>query len=265
MNVVNGYSGQFTVGHAAYLAMGSYTAAILMTRFGFSFWLSLPFAGIAASVFGFFVGLIGSKLSGLYLAMVTLGVSEILRCGLLNGDALTGGPLGIKNIPPPEFFGHSLRNSYSMYFIILIITVFMFFCTWRLLKSKFGRAWLSIRENEAAAASLGINTRKYKTINFVYASFWAGIAGAFIATYYRYIDSSMFGLDENFNILTMTIIGGMGTFAGPIAGVIAVNLISEIFRFASEYRQIIYALLIITMMWIRPEGLVGIRQKRSPA
>ena len=258
MNVVNGYSGQFTMGHAGFLAAGAYTSAILMMRAGFSFWAALPFAGLAAVLFALLLSFFGSRLSGLYLAMVTLGFSEILRIICLNWTGLTGGPLGIKGIPAPRIAGFALRGQRPMYFLILSLTALMLFFTWRAIHSKIGKAWLSIREDEAAAAALGINIKRYKMLNLAYAGFWAGIAGAFIAVYYRYIDSTMFGIDENCNILSMTIIGGMGTFAGPVAGVIAVHLMSELFRFASEYRLVIYALLIILMMHLRPQGLAGV-------
>lgn len=257
MNVINGYSGQFTVMQAGFVGVGAYTSALMMTKWDVSFWLALIAAGLLASLLGLFVGIMTRKMSGLYLAMVTLGVAEIIRIIALNWTSLTNGPLGVKNIPSPKLFGFSLGHSQAMYFIILIMTALMIFCTYRIIHSKIGRAWISIRENENAAASLGIHTVKYKTINLMYGAFWAGIGGAFMSVYYRYIDSTMFGLDENFNILSMMIIGGMGTLAGPIAGAVVVNLVSEAFRFAAEYRQVLYAIIIIVMMWFRPQGLIG--------
>lgn len=257
MNVINGYSGQFTVMQAAFVGIGAYSSSLLMTKLDLSFWPSLLVAGIFASFLALFVGIMTRKMSGLYLAMVTLGIAEIIRIIILNWTSLTNGPLGVKGIPAPKLFGYSLGNSYALYYIILINTILMIFCTHRVIQSKIGRAWISIRENESAASSLGIHTAKYKTINLMYGAFWAGIGGAFMAVYYRYIDSTMIGLDENFNILTMMIIGGMGTLAGPIAGAVVVNLISEAFRFAAEYRQVLYAILIIVMMWFRPQGLIG--------
>ena len=257
MNVINGYSGQFTVMQAGFVGVGAYTTALLMTQGGVSFWPSLIASGVLASLLALFVGIITRKMSGLYLAMVTLGVAEIVRIILLNWTSVTNGPLGVKGIPAPKIFGYSLGSSHAMYFLILILTVLMIFCTHRVIHSKIGRAWISIRENEHAAASLGIPTARYKTINLMYGAFWAGLAGAFMAVYYRYIDSTMFGLDENFNILLMMIVGGMGTLAGPVAGAVVVNLISEVFRFAAEYRQVLYAIVIIAMMWFRPQGLIG--------
>ena len=143
--------------------------------------------------------------------------------------------MGIKAIPGPKIFGLSLQSSRGYYYIIFAVLVIMVFCTSRILKSRTGRAWISIRENGAAAASIGINTAQYKTMNIMYATFWEGCAGAFMATYYHFVDSSMFVTDESFNILSMAIIGGMGTIAGPLVGALLINIVTEAFRFLSEY------------------------------
>lgn len=165
--------------------------------------------------------------------------------------------MGIKAIEGPALLGLSLQSPKGYYYIIFVLLIFMVFCTTRILKSRTGRAWISIRENGAAAASIGINTGRYKTINIMYATFWEGCAGAFMATYYHFVDSSMFVTDESFNILSMAIVGGMGTIAGPIVGAVVINMITEVFRFMAEYRMVIYALLIIGMMWLRPQGIAG--------
>lgn len=257
VNVMNGYSGQFAIGHAGFLCVGAYTAAILMTRGGMSFFLALPLAGIVTALFGLLVSFPIGRLSGIYLGFVTLGFSEIVRILCLNWTPVTGGPMGIKAIQGPSLFGLSLQSPRGYYYIIFGMLVFMVFCTGRILKSRIGRAWISIRENEAAAASLGISIAQYKTMNIMYATFWEGCAGAFMATYYHFVDSSMFVTDESFNILSMAIVGGMGTLAGPLVGAVVINIITEAFRFLSEYRMVIYALLIIVMMWLRPQGIAG--------
>lgn len=257
VNVMNGYSGQFAIGHAGFLCVGAYTAAILMTRGGMSFFLALPLAGIVTALFGLLVSFPIGRLSGIYLGFVTLGFSEIVRILCLNWTPVTGGPMGIKAIQGPSLFGLSLQSPRGYYYIIFGMLVFMVFCTGRILKSRIGRAWISIRENEAAAASLGISIARYKTMNIMYATFWEGCAGAFMATYYHFVDSSMFVTDESFNILSMAIVGGMGTLAGPLVGAVVINIITEAFRFLSEYRMVIYALLIIVMMWLRPQGIAG--------
>lgn len=257
VNVINGYSGQFAIGHAGFLCVGAYTGAILMARAHFSFFAALPVAGLVTALFGMLVSFPIGKLSGIYLGFVTLGFSEIIRIICLNWTSVTGGPMGIKAIPGPNLFGLSLQSSLGYYYVIFVLLIAMVFCTSRILKSRTGRAWVSIRENNAAAASIGINTARYKTMNIMYATFWEGCAGAFMATYYHFVDSSMFVTDESFNILSMAIIGGMGTIAGPLVGATLINIITEAFRFLSEYRMVIYALLIIGMMWLRPQGIAG--------
>jgi branched-chain amino acid transport system permease protein len=257
LNVINGYSGQFNIGHAGFFLIGAYTEAIFATMFGISFWPLLVVSGVFAAIVGFFISLPTLRLRGIYLAIVTLGFSEILRIIALNWSSVTGGAMGIKSIPPPIFFGITISNSSSYYYIFLFIAILFLAVTGRVLKSRVGRAWISIREDEAAARSLGVETRFYKSINFMYGAFWAGVAGATFAPYYRFIASDMFSLDEGFNILSMVIIGGQGTLVGPLVGSVIVNLITEVFRFAARYRMVVYAVLIIVMMWWRPQGLVG--------
>lgn len=257
LNVINGYSGQFNIGHAGFYCIGSYTEAILATKAGMSFWLALPLSGVMAALIGLLVALPTLKLRGTYLAIVTLGFSEIIRLVALNWEWLTGGPIGIKGIPAPMFFGFRVSRSIHYYYIFLGLTVLFFFTTYRIIHSRVGRAWMSIREDELAARSLGVETRFWKATNFMYGAFWAGIAGGAFSPYFKFISSDMFSLDEGFNILSMVIIGGQGTLIGPAAGSIIVNLLTEVLRPISQFRLVVYALLIIFMMWLRPQGLAG--------
>ena len=214
-------------------------------------------AGFVTSFIGLVIALPTLRLRGIYLALVTLGFSEILRLVALNWTGLTGGPMGIKGIPAPWFFGLRATSPHNYYFIVLFFVIVCLFTSYRVINSKVGRAWMSIREDDHAAMSLGVNIRKYKAINFMFGAFWAGVGGALMAPFYTFIDSSMFSLDEGFNILSMVIIGGQGTLIGPVVGSIVVNLTTEIFRFANEARLLIYAVMIISMMWLRPQGLAG--------
>jgi len=257
LNVINGYSGQFNIGHAGFFCIGAYTEAILATKLGLSFWIALPIGGVMAAAIGLLVAMPTLKLRGTYLAIVTLGFSEIIRLVALNWEGLTGGPVGIKGIPSPLFFGFKVSKSIHYYYIFLALVAIFFFVTHRVVNSRVGRAWLSIREDELAARSLGVETRFYKATNFMYGAFWAGIAGAAFAPYFKFISSDMFSLDEGFNILSMVIIGGQGTLLGPAVGSIIVNFLTEFLRPISQYRLVVYALLIIGMMWLRPQGLVG--------
>ncbi len=256
LNIINGYSGQFNIGHAGFVLIGSYTLSIL-AQLGWPIWVLYILAGVVTSVVGLIIALPTLRLRGIYLALVTLGFSEILRLVALNWTGLTGGPMGIKGIPAPWFFGLRSTSPHNYYFIVLFFVIICLFTSYRVINSKVGRAWMSIREDDHAAMSLGVNIRKYKAINFMFGAFWAGVGGALMAPFYTFIDSSMFSLDEGFNILSMVIIGGQGTLIGPVVGSVVVNLTTEIFRFADEARLLIYAVMIISMMWIRPQGLAG--------
>lgn len=261
LNVINGYSGQFNIGHAGFMLIGSYTGALFATKLGMGgpwYWLAIPIAGIVTSIAGLLVSLPTLKLRGIYLAIVTLGFSEIIRIVAMNWTAVTNGPLGVKNIPKIWLFGISKTSSpLVMYYIVFFFVVICLYTTYKVINSRVGRAWMSIREDSAAAMSLGVEVRKYKAINFMYGAFWAGIGGALMAVYYRFISADMFIVDEGFNVLAMVILGGQGTLIGPIIGAVMVNVITEFFRFAEEFRLVFYAVLIILMMWLRPQGLAG--------
>lgn len=257
LNVINGYSGQTCIGQAGFFCIGSYCEAIMATKLGLPFWLNLPVAGVVTAIFGGLLAIPTLKMKGTYLSIVTLGFSEIVRLTALNWEDLTGGPLGIKGIPVPNLFGFGISNSRYYYYIFLIIQIIFIFVTGRVIRSRVGRAWTSIREDELAAKSLGVQTSFYKATNFMYGAFWAGIAGAAYAPYVRFIDSTLFSLDEGFNIMSMMIIGGQGTLVGPIVGAAIVNLLTELLRPVSQWRMVAYGLLIIVMMWWRPQGLVG--------
>jgi branched-chain amino acid transport system permease protein len=257
LNIINGYSGQTCLGVAGFFCFGAYTEAILATKVGLNFWLCIPLAGVVTAFIGLLVAWPTLKMSGIYLAIVTLGFSEIARLFALNATPLTGGALGIKNIPVPELFGIVFKNSRSYYYLFLILAILFLFVSNRVVKSKIGRAWMSIREDELASKSLGVNSSVYKAANFMYGAFWIGVVGSVYAPYVRFIDSTYFSLDEGWNILSMVILGGQGTFLGPIIGSIIVNFLTEVLRPIGQWRLVAFALLIIFMMWYRPQGLAG--------
>ena len=181
-----------------------------------------------------------------------------IRDSCLNWTPVTGGPLGIKNIPAPVLFGIKFGSPKQYYYIFLVLLVIFVFLTNRVLKSRIGRAWMSIREDDMAAKSLGVRIGFYRSINLMYGAFFAGVCGAAMGPYYRYIASDMFSMDMSFNILSMVILGGQGTLVGPILGYAIITTITEALRFAADYRMVVYAIIIIVMMWIRPQGLIGV-------
>lgn len=257
LNVINGYSGQTCLGQAGFFAIGAYSCAILSTRFGFNFWALLPICGILAALTGLIVSLPTLKLQGIYLSIVTLGASEIIRIVAQTWTPVTGGAMGIKGIPYPWLFGLDTFRPKYYYFIFLLIGTLFLFCTSRILKSRVGRAWISIREDQVAAKSLGVRTSRFKSLNFVYGAFWAGVVGCAYAPFVNFIESSQFTTDKGFDVLAMIVIGGQGTLIGPIIGSAIVTILTESLRFLESWRYVIYALIIIAMMWLRPQGIAG--------
>lgn len=258
LNVINGYSGQFNIGHAGFVCIGAYAGALCSVNYNFPFILQLIVGGILAAIMALLLSKPILRLRGIYLAIVTMGFCEITRIVALNWTKVTGGPLGVKNIPAPKLFG-IIFNSPKLYYYILIFLLLIFiFLTNRIINSRVGRAWMSIREDEVAAKSLGVRIAYYRSINLMYGAMWAGVCGAAMGPYYRYIAPDMFSMDMSFDILSMVILGGQGTLAGPIIGAAIINIVVEAFRFAAAYRMVIYAVLIISMMWLRPQGLVGV-------
>lgn len=257
LNVINGYSGQMCLGQAGFFAIGAYTVAIMSTKLGWSFWVIMPLGGILAALVGLLVSLPTLRMRGIYVSFVTLGFSEIIRIIALTWTPVTGGNFGIKSIPYPWFFGKEIFKPTDYYYIFLVILVLFIFATNRTLHSRVGRAWIAIREEQNAARSLGVETNRYKAMNFMYSAFWAGIIGAAYAPYMNFIDSTQFSVNTGFNVLAMVVIGGQGTLVGPIVGSVVVTLLTEILRFLEYWRFVIYAIIIIAMMWLRPQGIAG--------
>ncbi|MDI3281284.1 MAG: branched-chain amino acid ABC transporter permease [Bacillota bacterium] len=257
LNLINGYSGQFSLGHAGFYCVGAYTAAILATRYQVSFWLLLPLSGLAAAAFSVLLGLPTLRLKGVFLAVATLGFSEIIRLTVLNWSALTRGPFGIPGIPFPRLFNLTIRTNAQFYYLALVIAALMLFSTYRIIHSRIGRAWIAIREDERSARAMGVEAFRYKLLNFAIGTFWAGVAGCFYAFFASYISPDSFKLDEGFSILAMVLVGGQGSLLGPILGATFLTVLPELFRGLAEYRMLIFGLIIILTMLVRPQGIAG--------
>lgn len=255
LNVATGYLGQLPLGHAGFMALGAYASAIFMRSVPFDHNIAFPFAiiigGIIAAVFGIIIGIPALRLRGDYLAIITLGFGEIIRIVLLNIDSVVGfkltyGAAGMKNIPKTTTF---LSTFICVFLVCFIIHTIM--------KSKHGRAILSIRENEIAAESLGINTTYYKTLGFTISAFFAGVAGALYASYLGVINPGGFGFMKSIEILVMVVLGGMGSMAGSVISATVLTAIPEALREFSDYRMVAYSLLLVIVMIFKPSGLMG--------
>ncbi len=257
LNMIVGYTGQYNIGQAGFYAIGAYTAAIIATRAGYSFLLILPLCGIMAASMSAFLGFPTLRLRGIFFAFTTLGFSEVVRLTILNWRTLTRGTFGIPGIPLPEIVNFQISTNNHFYYLGLFLLVVMLFISHRLINSRIGRAWVAIREDENAAKAMGVETFKYKMINLMYGTFWAGIAGGFFAYFAGYISADSFILDESFAILAMVLVGGKGTLVGPIVGAIILTILPELVREIARYRLVIFGIAILVMVHYRPQGIAG--------
>jgi branched-chain amino acid transport system permease protein len=257
LNLLNGYVGLLSIGHAAFYAVGAYSSAKLTLVLDLPWVAALLGSGAIAGFFGYLVAKPTLKLSGIYLTLVTLGFNMILFLVLQNWMGFTNGPLGIMDIPFPSVFGYEIRSRLEYYYLILALAVLTVVSMHRLMTCRFGRALTAIRENELAAEATGVHTTRYKVQAFVLAAFYAGIAGSFYAHFMHYISPDSFTINESFILLAMLAFGGQGNLVGPAVGAAALVLVPEVFRPLQEYRMFVYGGILIVMMLVRRQGLLG--------
>jgi branched-chain amino acid transport system permease protein len=261
LNMVNGYTGQFSLGHAGFMAVGAYGSAALTQINGRLLLESLSFlgqaapvalfcvavltGGILAALAGLAVGLPSLRLKGDYLAIVTLGFGEIIRVLIQNTEAL-GGARGLTGIPPRTTLGWTWG-----------LAALSIYCVGSLVRSTYGRGFLAVRDDEIAAEAMGINTTNYKVTAFVVGSFFAGLAGALYAHMICYISPEGFSFMKSVDVVVMVILGGMGSTAGVTLAAVGLTFLNEALRQMQEYRMVAFSLLLIVLMIARPQGLIG--------
>lgn len=272
LNLVNGFTGQFSLGHAGFMAVGAYSSAFLSTLFVptadiFQVFYYILFALVGGCVAGFaglLVGLPSLRLKGDYLAIVTLGFGEIIRVVLLNTPQV-GGARGMYGINGPTDFqiaGFTISKFTIGYSHALFWVLFCFLVIWRIVRSAHGRAFLSVREDEVAAEAMGINTTKAKVRAFVISSFFAGIAGSIFAHYANYLNPSSFSFNRSVDAVIMVVLGGMGSLSGSLLAAAIITILPEALRPLQELtgvdlRMVVYSLALILLMILRPKGLMG--------
>ena len=257
LNLLNGYVGLLSIGHAAFYGIGAYASAKLVMEAGLPFPLAMLGAGGVAGFFGYLIAKPTLRLSGIYMTLATLGFNMIFFLVLQNWMSFTNGPLGIMDIPPPSIFGYAIESRLQYYYLIFFLVLLTIFSMQRLMTCRFGRALVSIRENELAAEASGIHTTRYKVQAFVLAAFYAGIAGSFYAHFVKFISPDSFYIYESFILLAMLAFGGQGNLAGPVVGAAVLIIIPELFRFLQEYRMLVYGGILVVMMLVRRQGLLG--------
>ncbi len=257
LNLILGYTGLLSLGHAAFYGLGGYTTAILITRYGFGFLPCLFISGVVALLFGMLLGLPTRKVRGDYFCLLTIAFGEIFRLVAQAWIELTNGAMGIVGIPIPSIGAWSIRTEVDFYYLGLMLLGFTYFSLYILIHSRFGRAFVAIREDELAASVMGINTPIYKIIVFGIGCFYAGLAGSYLAVYQTTITPSNFRLEESCLMIIMVIVGGMGSLLAPLAGVLVMTLATEYFRGIAEYRMLIIGVIMVVVLLFRPQGIFG--------
>lgn len=258
LNLLTGYTGQVSLGHAGFFAIGAYTFALLSIHFQMNFILAFIISAALTGLCGLLLGLPTMRLSGSYLTIVTLGFGEIVKMVLLNWSSVTNGPMGIKNIPKPQLFGHELTLANGgMYYTMLVLILLVSLLCVAIINSRTGRAFIAIKDDELAATMMGIRTSRFKILSFVFSAGIAGLAGAFYAPVIGYIDPNTFTFDVSTLIISIVILGGMGTMRGIYLGAAILIAFPEIARFLMDWRFVVYGLVLVVMMRFRPQGLLG--------
>jgi len=256
-NILCGYSGYFSFGHAAFWGLGAYTVVLGMVIFDLTPWITIPFCLVVGGIAGALIGFPTFRLRGHYVTIATLGVGEIVMLVILNWDSLTHGPVGLTAIPPLSLFGGPLLSGTWVYQIALGALIVLALLQWRLLSSHLGRTLRAIRDDDVAARSYGIALDRYKGLAFGVAGFSAGIAGALMAHIFSYVNHETFTSQVSLLALTMVILGGLGNVAGAILGAVALVSLPELFRAAADYRMLIYGIALLLLIRYRPQGLMG--------
>src|SRR5579875_2231634 len=247
LHLIIGITGQFSIGHAGFLAVGAYTSAIITMKLGMPFPVAIIVAGIVAAIAGLIIGIPTLRLRGDYLAIATLGFGEIMRIIFLNMNYV-GGASGMS-------VTHMVTWPWVISCVIITIVVITNFTN-----SRHGRACIAIRENEIAADAMGINTTFYKVVAFVIGAFFAGVAGALYAHNFYIIQPTNFGFLKSFDILILVVLGGLGSMSGAVIAAILLTIISTYLSNYPEVRMVIYSLVLIVMMLFRPQGLMGTKE-----
>ncbi|MDY7030686.1 MAG: branched-chain amino acid ABC transporter permease [Thermodesulfobacteriota bacterium] len=271
MNLLTGFTGQISLGHGAFIAIGAYSAAILGADAGWPFWLSLPAAGLITAISGLIVAIPSLRLRGLYLVMTTLAFTFIIQYVIIKWESLTRGSTGM-GVPTPTIFGYAIDNDRAFYFLVMPIVAVSLLYARNLIRTKVGRAWVAIRDRDISAEIMGVNLAKYKIMAFFISSFYAGVAGGLYGYYITDISPEHFPLTLSIDYLAMIIIGGMGSILGSVFGAMFITMLPEGIRIAAdvfgtaypvlvdrffEVKVMAFGVAIILFLMFEPTGIYG--------
>lgn len=255
LNILTGFAGQVSLGQAAFFGIGAYISSLCVIKLGLPFWLSLPLGGVMGAVISLVIGLPALKVSGYYLALVTLAFNEIVNLIMIHWKNMTNGTDGL-TIPSPKLGDFVFSTDGSKYYIIFLLAFFLFIAARNILRSKTGRAFISLKDSEVASQCIGVNLAKYKIIAFMISAFYASLAGGLHGIALSYIHPQDFSLFRSIIFLMVIVIGGLGTPGGPFIGAALFTLLPEALGKFQEYQELIYALILLGSIIFLPSGLI---------
>jgi branched-chain amino acid transport system permease protein len=257
-DVLLGFTGLLSFGHIGLFAIGAYTSAILVTSTGAPFLVGLVGAAVLTGFVGVLIAIPALRIKGHYLTLLTLALGEVIRIVIRSMEGLTHGAAGLSGIPRPEIFGVSFRQAIPLYYLLLLFAVLAILFVWRLKISRFGRAFMSIRDAEIGAEVCGVNTSRMKILAFGISAILAGVAGSLYAHTMRFISPEFFSLSLTVTLVAMVLIGGRGTIIGPVIGAAVLIALPEALRFVKDYYLIVFGLAIWLCVIGMPDGLAGL-------
>lgn len=280
LNITMGYTGLLSLGHAAFMGVGAYTAALSQIHFSIPFWLGIPLAGAVAAVVGIAFGLPSLRIRGLYVVIATLAAQFLLMFVFVHWQSVTNGDVGL-NIAPAEIFGFQLNTDVRAYYLILFAVIASTLFAANVIKSRVGRAFIAVRERDLTAEVLGVRLVQYKLLAFALGSFYAGVAGGLMVYFNKYLTPEQFSLTVSVFFLSAIIVGGQGTILGGILGAVFMTLVPEVLRLSLLFvgdsfgvntasilvplRETIFGVLIVGFLIFEPRGLAHIWRKMHAA
>jgi branched-chain amino acid transport system permease protein len=254
--IVTGVAGQISLAQSAFVGLGGYGSAILATFWAIPLWASIPFTAVVVSLAGFVLGQLTLRVSGHYLALATMAFSAIIQLALIHADPVTGGAAGMP-VPPFRIFGRTLATGSQLYYVILPIAAFVFLLVRNLMQSRFGRALRAIRQSETAAEAMGLNVLRYKAMAFAGSGLLGAIGGGLLASLSTYLDPTQFGITQSVYFLAVAVVGGLTSPFGAILGSAIFILLPDLLQSFQSYLGLVFALLLLGFIVLRPNGLAS--------
>lgn len=260
LNLISGYTGQLSLGHAGFMSVGAYSTAIAIIRYGMPIPVALLMGGFVTALFGLAIGVPALRLRGDYLAITTLGFGEIIRVIVVNLESLTGGAAGLKDIPPMAATGDFIMDAVIEFTWVYVVAILVIASLANLIRSSHGRAIISIREDEIAANSMGINVAYGKVFAFTLSAFIAGIGGGLYGMFFGYLNPAMFNWLNSVNFVVIVVLGGMGSMTGTIIAAVIFTYLQEWLRVFEDFRLVVFGLALVLVMIFWPKGLMGTKE-----